>query len=107
MLSPQGVPASYLYLWTTSDEFVDYLTNNAEGSAYPAVLPERFAEATLLVPPNNVLDEFDKIAAPIRCKIAANERENTSLSTIRDTLLPRLISGEVRVRDAEIMGTAL
>jgi type I restriction enzyme S subunit len=34
-------------------------------------------------------------------KIASNERESRTLATLRDTLLPKLISGELRVKDAE------
>jgi type I restriction enzyme S subunit len=44
---------------------------------------------------------FDEIVAVKRRKIFANDEENRTLAATRDLLLPRLMSGELRVRDAE------
>jgi type I restriction enzyme S subunit len=44
---------------------------------------------------------FEKLARPLFERIVANTREAQSLATLRDTLLPKLISGELRVEDAE------
>jgi type I restriction enzyme S subunit len=58
VLTASGVPFSYLYLATTSDEFVAYLTNRATGAAYPAVSGKDFEEAPLLCPSSEVLQSF-------------------------------------------------
>ena len=63
---------------------------------------------TVKVPDNAVLDEFNRIAQPLYEKIVANKQENSALAATRDLLLPKLMSGEIRVKDAEkIAETAL
>jgi len=101
VLTAKEIPPSYLYAWVTADAFVDYLSYSADGSAYPAVRPERFAEALILIPPRPVLDRFEEIAGPIRDAVASNEEESRTLAGLRDTLLPELISGQIRVKDVE------
>ena len=51
--------------------------------------------------PDPVLTEFAAIANPLLDRFAQSERESRTLAALRDTLLPRLISGELRVPDAE------
>ncbi len=97
VLTAKKIPASYLYQWLTTDEFVEYLSYSADGSAYPAVRPERFAEAQLLVPSPQILNRFERIVGPMRDRMACNEQESGGLSAIRDALLPKLISGEIQV----------
>ncbi|MDC3342667.1 restriction endonuclease subunit S [Pseudomonadales bacterium] len=53
------------------------------------------------LPPSALLDEFFEIAQPMIEKAGINMRENMVLSELRDTLLPKLISGELRIPDAE------
>ncbi|MGH2389975.1 MAG: restriction endonuclease subunit S [Chloroflexota bacterium] len=101
VLTPKAIPPTYLYSWVTTDEFVSYLSYNADGSAYPAVLPGRFSVARLLLPPKTILAAFEGRVGPVRAKIAKNALESLTLSDLRDLLLPRLLSGEIRVCDAE------
>ena len=96
VLTPTVVPSSYLYLAATTDDFVDYLTANADGSAYPAVRPEHFDRAPVLIPDDRVLEAFDQIAKPLLRRMSAGERESRTLAATRDALLPKLISGELR-----------
>ena len=53
------------------------------------------------LPSPDVVERFDEIASPILRKIALNQVESRALALIRDTLLPRLISGKLRVPEAE------
>ncbi|MFC2172118.1 restriction endonuclease subunit S [Acidobacteriota bacterium] len=101
VLTPKVVSPSYLYAWVTTNDFVDYLTMNADGCAYPAVRPDRFAGSDILVPSRAVLEQFERIVSPMRDRIAANMRESEVLAAVRDTLLPKLIAGEIRIKDAE------
>lgn len=59
-------------------------------SAYPIVLPDL-----------DVARAFDQLVQPWCQRIVANVREAQTLAALRDALLPRLMSGEIRVRDAE------
>jgi len=55
----------------------------------------------ILVPLHKVLTSFDKHVSPLFERIDANEKESITLSTLRDTLLPKLLSGKFRVPDTE------
>ncbi|MGL5077633.1 MAG: restriction endonuclease subunit S, partial [Waterburya sp.] len=57
----------------------------------------------LVIPSNPVMNRFEGKVKPLRCYIEQNIQENISLSTIRDFLLPKLMSGEIRVKEAEKM----
>jgi type I restriction enzyme, S subunit len=101
VLTPKSIPSTYLYTWVTTDQFVDYLVYNSDGSAYPAVLSSRFSESIMLLPKVHVLQKFDEMLSPMRNLIFQNDEESQTLTALRDTLLPKLLSGEIRVKDAE------
>lgn len=97
ILSPKTVPFSYLYYAVTTESFVTYLVNCTNGAAYPAVKPIHFAEASLLCPDNGLLDRFNAIVEPMLRKrekllIMINQAQQA-----RDRLLPKLMSGVVKV----------
>ncbi|HWO02652.1 MAG TPA: restriction endonuclease subunit S, partial [Blastocatellia bacterium] len=91
----------YVYLAATTAENIEELAHLADGAAYPAVRPEVVAATVSVRPPDFVLKNFAKAAAPPLLKIAASERESRTLAHLRDTLLPKLISGELRMKHAE------
>ena len=101
VLSPATFGASYLYELTMRQDFVDYLVSNADGSAYPAVRADHFASADVPVPNRPLLEAFESMTMPFRDLIAAGDRESRKLAELRDYLLPRLLSGRVRVKEAE------
>jgi type I restriction enzyme, S subunit len=100
-LTPTCESAAFIYTATTTDDFTDYLTAHAEGSAYPAVRPDTFENAPLVIPPPDVLKKFETIVVPWLAQVAHNIRESRTLAALRDTLLPKLLSGELRVKQAE------
>jgi len=53
---------------------------------------------TFSFPPKEQLEKFNKIITPIFDKILANKNQIRTLENLRDTLLPKLMSGEVRVK---------
>jgi len=108
VLTPTGVGPSLLYGLTDRREFTDFLTSSADGSAYPAVRAERILDASLVLPPPNVQQSFEESTMPLRRLVHAVAQESIVLSTLRDALLPKLLSGELRVKDAEpLVETAL
>jgi type I restriction enzyme S subunit len=92
---------AFVYLAATSPANIDALAHLADGAAYPAVRPEVVAMTPVIRVPDPVLTEFAAIANPLLDRFAQSERESRTLAALRDTLLPRLISGELRVPDAE------
>lgn len=67
---------------------------------------EHLSQARLAVPPKELLETADKIFRPLYDKQLANERESLTLAALRDTLLPKLLSGELRVNDSELLAAA-
>lgn len=63
----------------------------------------KLASIKILVPPMPVLRRFDDATMPLRQRFAANLQQAQTLATLRDTLLPRLISGQLRLPEAEAM----
>jgi type I restriction enzyme S subunit len=55
----------------------------------------------LVVPPRRLVQAFDQLAASTHERREANLRQSRTLAALRDTLLPKLLSGEVRVPEAE------
>lgn len=55
----------------------------------------------IVQPPEPLLGELETMAGPIMMRVLANERQSNTLAALRDTLLPKLISGELRVADVE------
>ncbi len=107
VLSPSAVPASYLHQWVTTQAFVDYLTAYATGAAYPAVKADTFETAKMILPGKGILEAFHDLVGPLRARIAHNQRQNRRLAGLRDTLLPKLLSGEIELpaAKAEEVGT--
>ena len=93
--------AVFVYLAATAADNIDTLAHLADGAAYPAVRPEVVATTPVVRPDDEVLGQFSRLAGPLLAKFAQGERESRTLAALRDALLPKLISGELRVKDAE------
>jgi type I restriction enzyme S subunit len=89
--------AEFIYLAATSAQNLDMLAQLADGGAYPAVRAEVIIEQPVVCPPNNTIARFSATTASLLSRFAQSERESRSLAKLRDTLLPRLLSGEVSV----------
>jgi len=76
---------------------VEYLTFNASGSAYPAVKAEHFEIADVFLPEKSILNKFHAVVDPMREKIHQNALQIQTLTKNRDVLLPKLMSGQIRV----------
>jgi len=93
--------AEFVYLAATARDNIESLSHLADGGAYPAVRPEVVAATQVVRANQKVLTGFSKNITLLLQRIAQNERESRILTALRDTLLPNLISGELRVKDAE------
>jgi len=92
--------AQFVYLGATAPETIETLSHLADGGAYPAVRPEVVIATQVIRPSDKLLARFSMLCAPLLEKIVRNERESCTLAALRDTLLPKLISGELRVANA-------
>lgn len=84
-----------------SSRFFDFVDGAKSGSAQPGISATVLAELLLIIPPNHVIQEFYSLANEKDVLKEFNLEENQTLTKLRDTLLPKLISGEVRVKDVE------
>lgn len=91
---------SYTYyltqsLWPAFEQF------EAEGTVFGAVTKHDLHAIRVIAPPLDLVQLFDHLCAPVDGQIEACEAESRTLAALRDTLLPKLISGELRIKDAE------
>jgi type I restriction enzyme S subunit len=91
----------FVYLAATATGNIERLAYLADGAAYPAVRPEDVVATEIVESTDAVIRQFSKTTHPILAKIAMNIQQSRTLATMRDTLLPKLISGVIRVKDAE------
>jgi len=91
---------SYTYYFVRSLKKI-FENFEAEGTVFGAINKDGFNSIKCVVPPIRLVERFDALCKPLDDKIERNERESRTLAALRDTLLPRLISGQLRVKDAE------
>ena len=80
---------------------VDYVNMN-RGSTQPLITQTDLKNVSITLPTEAVLLEFEELAGSLMAMYEANRKENDRLAALRDTLLPRLMSGEIDVSDIEI-----
>ncbi len=76
---------------------MDEIDNLAGGSTYPEINKTSFRPIKLILPTKNMMNKFDEMADSVYEKIFQNEVEIKKLAEIRDSLLPKLMSGKIRV----------
>jgi type I restriction enzyme S subunit len=99
MICEKRVSNVVAWLWTLENMAV--ILAKANGSTFQEISKGNFRPLPVVVAPEPVLRAFDVIAKPLYERIARNERETRTLAQTRDLLLPRLMSGELRVAEAE------
>ncbi len=96
MLTPTKVPWSFLHAALTLPEVSGHLGQMADGGAYPAARPEIIGAMQVVLPNEpKILEAFHRACAPLFEQAEANRTQSRTLATLRDTLLPKLLSGEL------------
>jgi type I restriction enzyme, S subunit len=91
-----------------SESYSSFVKGSIGGSAQPNASAQTLASASIAFPMSSVATRFYEITRPLDIKRAANARQSESLAALRDALLPKLISGGLRLADAErIVGRML
>ena len=89
------VSNNFIYLWCKKN--MEEIKNSGNGSVFQEIAKSVFREISITIPPQSMLDEFDKMIKPIFSKIRTNQLQICTLEKLRDTLLPKLMGGQVRV----------
>ena len=92
---------SNLFLLRWASAAHDEIVSQANGSTFLEISKSSFRPIRIVAPSAPVMGTFDRVTRPMYLKVVEHERESRTLAALRDALLPRLISGELRVKDAE------
>jgi len=97
IIANKGISKYWIYLWLK--ENMDYVKSHANGSTFQEISKTSFKALQVTIPPKKILEKFDKNIASNFIKIKTNTYQIRTLEKLRDTLLPKLMSGEVRVKN--------
>jgi len=107
VLSPRNGNWGFLYSFLSRREVSLELGRLADGGAYPAVRPDVITDMKLVYPlESGIVNAYERFVRPLFLRMETGRREVKTLAALRDTLLPTLVSGELRIKDALIVGRA-
>lgn len=98
LTSPRNTP-----YWKSCafSELIGNLLQSAHGSAFDTITINTLGLAQVVAATENIRAEFEGAVAPLFDRVLLTIEENAALQQLCDTLLPKLISGELRIADAE------
>ena len=94
-----GVSNLFLLYWAESAH--EEIVSRANGSTFLEISKANFRPIPAVAPTERIFELFDQIVRPVYSRIVVNERKTRTLIRLRDVLLPKLVSGEVRVQAEE------
>lgn len=86
-------------LWSVQNKLNIF---NGEGTVFGSINKDSLNNLEIIVPNSNTIQKFENLCSPMDNLIRKNYEENTRLSALRDTLLPKLMSGEIDVSNVDI-----
>ncbi|WP_295456167.1 restriction endonuclease subunit S [uncultured Thiodictyon sp.] len=98
LTSPQG---QSFWLNCAFDALIDHLTQSGHGSVFNTITTKTIESARVMIATNGLIEHFERMVEPLFTRMLANIEESRTLAQTRNLLLPKLMSGEVRIRDAE------
>lgn len=97
MVCDGELPNLYVLYWTSAN--MERVIANANGSTFLEISKQNFRPITAVIPQRDILGQFTRIVGPLHQRLASSLRQTRHLAAIRDALLPKLISGVLRVPD--------
>ena len=95
LIGKNGLSQYFVYLLTIA--LVDKLLKKANGAVFNAITTRDFEGEQIVHPTNFVLGKFIDIISPLYQQVLSIAKENETLATLRDTLLPKLMNGEIKI----------
>lgn len=93
---------SYIYTMSNMPYFINEIRSRANSGVQVNLTTKGICDTLVLIPDNNTLSEFENVAIPLYEQIFNNNNENESLEKLRDTILPKLMNGEIDLDKIEI-----
>lgn len=95
--SSKNLSSEYIIYWL--ENIMDDIKGMAGGTTFAEISKSAFKTINLVIPSKNIVDEFTRLAHQHFEKVVSNTRQIAALTNLRDTLLPKLISGELSLED--------
>ncbi|MCY9829187.1 restriction endonuclease subunit S [Vibrio chagasii] len=105
MKCEKQLPPEFVLQWCVHR--MDEIKQRASGSTFAEISKKSFKPISVVVPTDEVLNAYQKLVKPLYDAITSNARQNEQLSTLRDTLLPKLLSGEIKLEEENNLTGAL
>lgn len=94
--------STIFYCYFTLRRLADEIrARGSGGSVFSNLNKRQFAALPVLIPPQELISKYQQLVEALFQKLLSHEQENRAIATIRDTLLPKLMSGEIRVKEAK------
>ncbi len=93
----QGRSGDTYFTYFTTRGLVQELKQRSHGSVFDTITRETLASISVIVPPTNLINRFELTVGALMDRLKENLLQAQTLATLRDTLLPRLISGQLRL----------
>lgn len=94
--------SSFLFCTLYSDKFFGYMVAGSKGTKMPRGDKQQIMMYPICIPSTEYIEKFSSVVAPMLENIYANRLESHEIAIIRDTLLPKLMSGEIDVSDLDL-----
>lgn len=101
MRATDDIGQIYLYFWLSTEAVMEEMRVKGTGVAVPGLNSTQLRSLTVLVPNAAVIRAYERVAESLVSRVLACANESRTLQKLRDSLLPKLISGEIRVTEAE------
>lgn len=98
-----GKAGDVYFTYFSTHRLVETLKQRTHGSVFDTITRDTLAGVSVVYPQTIVITAFEETIAPVMERIKENLIQARTLATLRDTLLPRLISGQLRLPEAEAM----
>jgi type I restriction enzyme S subunit len=99
----RGKAGDQYFTYFSTTRLVEQLKQRAHGSVFDTITQETFAGVSLCYPATEVIQAFEQFVEPLLMRIRENLIQASSLASLRDALLPRLFSGQLRVPEVDII----
>ncbi len=100
IIDNMGFSKEFIYLWLKTN--MDYVRSYANGSTFLEIPKSVFKTLKIMIPDSVYLAKYQELLIPYFSKIRSNQIQISSLEKLRDTLLPKLMSGEVSVGTQDV-----